>query len=136
MGGTARRWAVGIGSAFVVFWLCLWLVRAVSFGWLPKAEADRWAVAGAFGGAMAAAVGGLTAWWAGRGTQGGAGAGPDEGTVRQQARAGGEAEVEQVAGTLGRQAAQHRRPGRKKVSQKAKASDQAKIRQVGGDRIP
>ncbi|MEV7615500.1 hypothetical protein [Streptomyces sp. NPDC089799] len=135
MGGTARRWAVGIGAAFVVFWLCLWLARAVSFGWLPEAEADRWAVAGAFAGAMAAAVGGLTAWWAGRGAQGGAG-GRDESVVRQAARADGVAEVEQVAGSRGPAGTRSRRPARKKVSQKAKATGESKIGQVGGDRTP
>lgn len=134
--GTAGRWAIGTAAAFVVFWLCLWLARSVSFGWMPTAEADRWAVAGAFAGAMAAAVVAMTAWWAGRGARSGSGRSRDRQVVRQQARASQYAGVEQTAGASGTPGARHRSPWLQRVTQKARASDRAKIKQVGGDRNP
>ena len=60
------RWLAAICSTVIVFGLCLWLFRFVSFSWMPHAEADRWVVATAFATVAAGAAGAATGSWAGR----------------------------------------------------------------------
>jgi len=60
------RWVVAVAAAVMVFGVCLWLGRSVSFSWMPKAEADRWVVATAFATVVAGAVLTAVGWWAGR----------------------------------------------------------------------
>ncbi|MFG2734713.1 hypothetical protein N0X72_25635 [Streptomyces carpaticus] len=62
------RWGAAVGVSAAAFGVVLWAVAADPFGWLPEAEEVRWAVATAFAGAVAGAVGTAVAWWAGRET--------------------------------------------------------------------
>lgn len=63
---SSARWLVTVSTSVVVFGVCLWLFRFVSFSWMPHAESDRWVVATAFATVAATAVGWpLTRWAAG-----------------------------------------------------------------------
>ncbi|MEV7617108.1 hypothetical protein [Streptomyces sp. NPDC089799] len=123
------RWAAAGAASVVSFALAVWLVRALPWGWLPKDDGDRWAVATACGAVVAAGVlYGLT-WWTSRG---GAPAAPGGGRrVRQYADAGGDSVVEQTAGTRTRR----RTPGTppEHLTQRAKTRGTSRIRQTGGD---
>jgi hypothetical protein len=68
----------------VTFGACLWLATAIKLSFLPKAEADRWAVAAAFAGAMAAAVLAWGASWAGKENQPGSANNGTETVTEQQ----------------------------------------------------
>ncbi|WP_406435712.1 hypothetical protein OHB00_16745 [Streptomyces sp. NBC_00631] len=121
----AGRWVVAVCAGAGSFVVCLWAARAASFGFLPRAEADRWVVATAFATTMAALVGAAAGWWAGAGTEG-------AGAVRQAVTASDDARVTQVAG--------HRRPGPGAatdrpggLAQHVRAAGRARVTQVGGD---
>ncbi|MFD4612686.1 hypothetical protein ACFWOT_32330 [Streptomyces sp. NPDC058440] len=130
----SARWAVTAVAATVVFVVCLWVGRSVSFGWMPDAEADRWVVATAFATVVSTVTGAAGAWWAGREQ-------PDpspplaERVVSQQVTASGRGRVTQVGGNqntpLPSSADAGGVPGR--VDQDAKVSDDASVTQVGGD---
>lgn len=120
------RWTVTVVTAAVVFGVCLWGARSVSFELMADAtEADRWAVAAAFAAVVATAVAAAVGWWAGREDRSG------ESVVSQRATASGRGRAVQVgrdqnasdtpgAGSV---------PGR--VDQYAKVSDDASVTQVG-----
>ncbi|MEU6200241.1 hypothetical protein [Streptomyces sp. NPDC047061] len=129
------RWVVAVCVGAGSFVVCLWAARAASFGFLPRAEADRWVVATAFATTAAALVGTAAGWWAGHEgppqAADGAGAGRRP-AVRQSATASDDARVTQVAG--GRRpgpGAPAERPGR--LAQRARAAGRARITQVGGN---
>ncbi len=126
------RWVVAVGAVLATFGLCLWLARMVSWGWMPRAEADRWVVATAFATVAAGAVGAATAWWAGRDDDPTA---PPSGgrVVRQQAKASGRARVSQVGGSRNAPSGGRTGMGPGSVEQHADASDDAEITQTGGD---
>ncbi|MEU4615192.1 hypothetical protein [Streptomyces umbrinus] len=83
------RWLTVILVTLVVFTGCLWLLRSAAFGWMPDADADRWAVAIAFATVVAGSVGTALGWWAGRGEG-------DVPTTRQTASATKQGEILQV----------------------------------------
>lgn len=85
-----------MAAAAMLFVVCLWIGRAVSFSWMPRAEADRWVVATAFATVMATGAFGAVAWWAGRETP----AGHASQSVRGTAVAGGIAQVSQTGGNV------------------------------------
>jgi hypothetical protein len=92
----ARLLAAAV-AAVVVFGLCLWLFRFARFSWLPRAEADRWAVGAAFATVVASAVLAGVAWWAGHENQPPAASDAQPGRwVSQRARASGRSRVTQV----------------------------------------
>ncbi|WP_217555743.1 hypothetical protein [Streptomyces sp. GbtcB6] len=142
----AGRWAVAVCVGAGSFVVCLWAARAAPFGFLPRAEADRWVVATAFATTVAALVGTAVGWWAGTGAgpeeppdgrppgaADGAGAGTGRRpAVRQSATASDDAQVTQVAGDRrpgpGGSA---KRPGR--LAQRARGTGRARITQVGGN---
>ncbi|MFF3689748.1 hypothetical protein [Streptomyces sp. NPDC002187] len=140
----ARRWAVAVFAGAGSFVICLWSARAAPFGFLPRAEADRWVVATAFATTVATLVGAAAGWRAGYEGQPGS-VPPDNrspetpdppGTggqgVQQEATASDAARVTQVAGNRGRgHAVPEERPGR--VTQRATASGRARVTQVGGN---
>lgn len=128
------RWAVAVGSVLAAFGLCLWLARAVSWGWMPQDEADRWVVATAFATVASGAVGAGVFWWAGR-EDASAVSPPGGRVVRQRAKASGRARVSQTGGNLGAPAGRAR-TGSGSVEQDAKASDDAEVTQAGGDQNP
>ncbi|KOG42811.1 hypothetical protein [Streptomyces resistomycificus] len=140
----ARRWAVAVLAGAGSFLICLWSARAAPFGFLPRAETDRWLVATAFATTVATLVGAAAARWAG--SEGRPGSfppdnrspempdppGTDGQAVRQGATASDAAQVTQVAGHRGRgHAAPRERPGR--VTQRATASGRSRVTQVGGN---
>ncbi|MEU3091546.1 hypothetical protein ACWCQ0_25920 [Streptomyces massasporeus] len=138
----ARRWAVMVFAGAGSFVICLWSARAAPFGFLPRAEADRWLVATTFAATVTTLVGAAAAWWAGdRGRPGTVPtdnrspqtSGPHRSgiRVRQSATASDAGRITQIAG--------HRDPGRAgpeerpdRVTQRATASGRAGITQVGG----
>ncbi|MFD4600893.1 hypothetical protein ACFWPQ_23065 [Streptomyces sp. NPDC058464] len=128
------RWVVAVCAGAGSFVVCLWAARAASFGFLPRAEADRWVVATAFATTVAALVGTAAGWWAGH--EGSPQAADGAGAVRrpavwQSATASDDARVTQVAG--GRHpgpGAPAERPGR--LAQRARAAGRSRITQVGG----
>ncbi|WP_145968907.1 hypothetical protein [Streptomyces hyaluromycini] len=138
----AGRWVVAVCVGAGSFVVCLWAARAASFGFLPRAEADRWVVATAFATTVAALVGTAAGWWAGAGQEeppdgrppeaaDGAGAGRRP-AVRQSATASDDAQVTQVAGDRRPgSGASAERPGR--LAQRARAAGRARITQVGGN---
>jgi hypothetical protein len=91
------RWLVAVTAAVVVFGVCLWLFRFVSWSWMPHATSDRWLVATAFASVTAGAVF-AAPWWAGRETPPLAGpAAAEQGSrVDQRARASGHGKITQV----------------------------------------
>lgn len=127
------RWLVAGTASVVTFVLCVWLVRAVPFGWLPPAEDDRWVVALAFGGVAAAAVAGAVNWWAGQGTTP-----PTESPrrqVRQRAKATSGAQVD-LAGRDLRSGGGGTADGEEvseEIVQRAKGSRNARITLAGRD---
>ena len=127
------RWIVTGAATVAAFLLCLWLGRAASFGWLPRADADRWALAAAFAAVCAGVVGAAVGWWAGR---------PEpppavrsERRVTQRARATGRARTLQVGGdrTAPGAPAPRTGDGPSEVRQEADASGHADVHQIGGD---
>ncbi|MFH0172378.1 hypothetical protein ACIA6D_03555 [Streptomyces cacaoi] len=140
----ARRWAVTVFAGAGSFVICLWSARAAPFGFLPRADADRWAVATAFATTVATLVGAAAGWWAGNERRPGS-APPDNRspetpdspgtggqTVQQEVTASDAARVTQVAGHRGLgHAVPGERPGR--VTQRATASGRACVTQVGGN---
>ena len=152
------RWTVAVGVAVVVFGVCLWTARSVSFDWMPDEEANQWVVATAFATVVATVSAAAVGWWAGREepsqTPGEPSRIPGEPsrtpeepsaergepspqrTVSQRATASGQGRSVQVAGnqyTLRTPppASAGTRPGQ--VEQEAKASGNASVTQVGGD---
>jgi hypothetical protein len=138
----ARRWAVTVFAGAGSFVVCLWSARAAPFGFLPRAEADRWLVATAFAATVTTLVGAAAGWWAGdRGHPGTVP--PDDrspdtsgprrpGTrVQQNATASDAARITQVAGHRN---LQHTDPEERphRLKQRATASGRANITQVGG----
>ncbi|MFH8625095.1 hypothetical protein ACH4A8_25010 [Streptomyces vietnamensis] len=119
------RWTVAVVAAAVTFWVCLWAARAVSWGWLPKEEETRFAVAIAFATVAATVVAAGVGWWAGREQP------PQpEPTVSQRATATGKGRITQVGGSRTPTPATAA-PAR--VDQHAEASDEGSVTQVGGD---
>ncbi|SMQ13848.1 hypothetical protein SAMN06272771_0125 [Streptomyces sp. Ag82_O1-12] len=138
----ARRWAVTVFAGAGSFVLCLWSARAAPFGFLPRAEADRWVVATTFATTVTTLVGAAAAWWAGdRGRPGTVTtdnrppetSGPPRSgiRVRQSATASDAGRVTQITGHRNpAHAGPEERPDR--VTQRATASGRADITQVGG----
>lgn len=125
------RWAVAVGGVAAAFVLCLWGARVVSWGWMPRGEADRWVVATAFATVVTGAVGAAVFWWAGREE---APAAPHSGRrrVRQRATASGRSRISQTGGNRNAPVSGvGAGPGR--VVQDAAASDDAEVTQTGGD---
>ncbi|MER6084438.1 hypothetical protein [Streptomyces sp. NPDC001833] len=121
----AGRWVVAVCVGAGSFVGCLWAARAASFGFLPRAEADRWVVATAFATTVAALVGAAAGWWAGAGAE-------EAGGVRQAVTASDDARVTQVAGHRHPgPGAPAERPGR--LAQRVRAAGRSRVTQVGGD---
>ncbi|MFI1398029.1 hypothetical protein [Streptomyces sp. NPDC020681] len=112
-------------ASVAAFGICLWLAGSASFGWLPRTETERWAIAAAFAAVVAGAVGAPLGWWAGRETRGG--------SVVQKATATGDSRTTQVGGSRGT-AGGSLPPGG--VEQQAESSGSARITQIGGDQHP
>lgn len=127
------RWTVTGTATVTAFLLSLWLGRAVSFGWLPSAESDRWALAASFAAVCAGVAGAATGWWAGR-PEPPPSARPEH-RVTQKARASGRARISQVGGSQGAPGAPGPRAGDGPtvVRQESDASGHAETRQIGGD---
>ncbi|MER5462478.1 hypothetical protein ABT010_17695 [Streptomyces sp. NPDC002668] len=106
----------------VAFGVGLWLAGSVFSGWLPRGEAERWAVAAAFATVAAGAAGAPLAWWAGRETGGG-------GQVVQRATATEASRTTQIGGSRGGTAS----APSVDVEQQAESSGTARITQIGGD---
>jgi hypothetical protein len=113
---------VAVTAVVVVFGVGLWLAGSVFSGWLPRGEAERWAVAAAFATVAAGAVGAPLGWWAGRETRTG-------GRVVQRATAGDASRTVQIGGSRGGTVS--RAPG--DLEQHAESSGTARITQIGGD---
>ncbi|MFC8093362.1 hypothetical protein [Streptomyces sp. NPDC057301] len=132
------RWLVTVVGAAVVFGVCLWAARTVWFGWMPRAEADRWVVATAFATVMATVAAAALSWWAGHEPSGPITASADR-TVVQRATASGRGRVEQAGGhhntpsTADGDASSDvaGMPGR--TEQEGEASDEGSVTQVGGN---
>ncbi|PJJ04200.1 hypothetical protein BX264_4604 [Streptomyces sp. 2333.5] len=126
------RWSVAAVVAAVVFGVCLWGARSVSFGWMPEAEADRWVVATAFASVMTTVAAAAIGRWAGR-EQPGPSLPSGERTVLQRATASGRGRAEQIGGDQNAPfpAGAGSVPGR--VEQDAEVSDDASVTQVSGD---
>ncbi|MFC7900252.1 hypothetical protein ACFUV1_08855 [Streptomyces griseoincarnatus] len=121
------RWSVTVVVAAVVFGVCLWAGRSVSFGWMPEAEADRWVVATAFASVMTTVAAAAVGWWAGRERLP-----PAERMVSQRATASDGGRAKQVGGNQNAPSPGGGSvPGR--VEQEAEVSDSASVTQVGGD---
>ncbi|MFJ8113782.1 hypothetical protein [Streptomyces sp. NPDC096132] len=116
------RWATAVAATLVAFGVGLWLAGSVFSGWLPRGEAERWAVAAAFATIAAGAVGAPFGWWAGREMWTG-------GRVVQRATARDASRTTQIGG--GRGGTASRPPG--DVEQQAESSGTARITQIGGD---
>ncbi|MGW1491276.1 hypothetical protein [Streptomyces sp. NPDC002402] len=116
------RWAMAVTASVVAFGVGLWLAGSVFSGWLPRGEAERWAVAAAFATIAAGAVGAPLGWWAGRETRAG-------GRVVQRATARDASRTAQIGGSRGGTASGP--PG--DVEQEAESSGTARITQIGGD---
>lgn len=130
------RWAVTLVVAAVVFGMCLWVARSMSFGWTPEAEADRWVVATAFATVMGTVAATAVGWWASREElvpppppE------PELPAVSQEVIASGRARVNQAGRDQNTPASLANTtgdiPGR--VVQKAEASDDASVNQAGRD---
>ncbi|MFB8136332.1 hypothetical protein [Streptomyces mirabilis] len=129
------RWTVTVGVAAVVFGVCLWAARSVSFDWMPDAEADRWVVATAFATVMATVAATAFGWWAGR-EQPAPSLPSRERTVSQRATASGRGLSVQIGGSQYTSHAPLRAsagsdPGQ--VEQEAEVSDDASVTQIGDD---
>ncbi len=125
------RWVIAVGAVLAAFGLCLWLTRVVSWGWMPRGEADQWVVATAFATAAAGAVGAAMSWWAGR--EDAPAAPPLSGRgVRQRAKASGRSRVSQTGGSSNTPAG-GTGTGPQWVDQDADVSDDAEVTQTGGD---
>ncbi len=118
------RWLVAVVAAAVSFGMVLWVVRSVSWGWLPEGEEARWGVAAAFAAVVAGGVLAAVGWWAGRQEQ--------PGGRRMRARASGHGRVDQVGGHRG-VAGGAGTAAPDDVQFDAKASGRGQIRQTGGD---
>lgn len=116
------RWAVAVMASVVAFGVGLWLAGSVFSGWLPRGEAERWAVATAFATVAAGAAGAPLGWWAGRETRGG-------GRVVQRATATEASRTTQIGGSRG---GTDSAPS-VDVEQQAESSGTARITQIGGD---
>lgn len=129
----SARWVVTVVVAAVVFGVCLWAGRSVSFGWMPKDEADRWVVATAFATVVATVAATAAGWWAARDQP--TAVPPTERAVSQRATASGHGRVNQVGGDQNTPAppAVGAAGGPTRVEQEAEASDNGWISQVGGD---
>ncbi|MGW5774519.1 hypothetical protein [Streptomyces sp. NPDC003863] len=128
------RWTVAAVAAAVTFWVCLWAARAVSWGWLPKEEDTRFAVAIAFATVAATVVAAGVGWWAGREMPPAPTPAPAPApgrTVTQRATASGNGRVTQVGGS--RTPANASAGGPDRVEQHAEASGHGSITQAGGD---
>ncbi|MFF0472538.1 hypothetical protein [Streptomyces sp. NPDC004284] len=131
MSSRPMRWTVAVVAAAVTFWVCLWAARAMSWGWLPKGEETRFAVAIAFATVAATVVAAGIGWWAGREQPPAPALTPAPGrTVTQRATATGDGQVIQVGGSRTPTPASAA-PDR--VEQQAEASDRGSVTQVGGD---
>lgn len=120
------RWLTVVLVTLVVFTGCLWLLRSAAFGWMPDADADRWAVAIAFATVVAGSVGTALGSWAGRGDD-------DVPTTRQTASAS-EGQILQV-GRDRTDAPPATDPGSvPRVEQEARAAG-GRIEQIGRDFI-
>ena len=128
------RWSLAATGSVVTFGLSLWLARDAPFGWMPRAQADRWVVAAAFATVVAGAVGAAVSWWAGR--EAPSSAEPVVRRVSQRATASDRARSTQVGGSQNGPSAQGGPVGGEGGSetfQHAEASGEAVIIQVGAD---
>ncbi|AVZ71108.1 hypothetical protein SLUN_01435 [Streptomyces lunaelactis] len=114
---------MAVMAPVVAFGVGLWLAGSVFSGWLPRAEAERWAVAAAFATVAAGAVGAPLGWWAGRETRGGGR------VVVQRATATEASRTTQIGGSRGGTASAPSGD----VEQQAESSGTARITQIGGD---
>lgn len=124
--GRLTRWLLLITATLATFVLCLWVARSVTFGWTPRSETDRWAVAAAFAAVMAAAVGAPLIWFAGRDRPGPR---PAQ-RVTQNADASDQASIHQVGGSQG---GSRRNNAPAQANQRATAKDRSRVTQIGGD---
>lgn len=123
---------VAVASTLAAFGFCLWIGRSVSFGWMPRAEADRWVVDAAFATVMAGAVGAAIGWWAEREKP--RSQRRESRRVSQRGKASRYGELNQVAGNEGRRTVGNAGTNRaSRVKQRGRASRGGKLRQVGGD---
>lgn len=127
------RWTVTFAATIGAFLLCLWLGHSVSFGWLPRADSDRWALAAAFAAVCAGVVGAAVGWWAGQSEP--APAVRRDHRVTQTAKASGRARTLQVGGSQTAPDAPAPQAGDEAsvVRQEADASGHAEVRQIGRD---
>lgn len=99
----AVRWLVVALATAATFGVCVWVVRAVPWGWLPQGEGPRLDTALTFGAVTAAAVLAAGGWWASRElTQPTPTPAPTPAPQRvrkQQATASGKAQVTLVGGS-------------------------------------
>ncbi|MFB7029038.1 MULTISPECIES: hypothetical protein [unclassified Streptomyces] len=150
----AMRWLVTAVAAAATFGVCVWVVRAVPWGWLPQGEGPRLDTALAFGTVVAGAVLAVGGWWASReqpptSTPSPAPAPVPRRTVTQEATASGNGRIAQAGGPqpsdgAPSQVRQHAEAsddgdvaqtggGAAQVDQRAKASGRGRITQTGGD---
>ncbi|AVH95712.1 MULTISPECIES: hypothetical protein [Streptomyces] len=119
----AMRWLVTVVAAAATFGVCVWVVRAVSWGWLPQGEGPRLDTALAFGTVTAGAVLAVGIWWSSRERPP---APVPHHTVTQEATASGNSRIAQAGGPQSTNGAPFR------VGQHAEASDDGTITQTGG----
>ncbi|WP_163013956.1 hypothetical protein [Streptomyces sp. S1] len=123
----AVRWLVTVVAAAATFGVCVWVVRAVSWGWLPQGEGPRLDTALAFGTVTAGAVLAVGIWWASREQPPSPPPPPAPlRTVTQEATASENARVTQAGGPPPAAGTPSR------VDQHAEASDDATVSQTGG----
>ncbi|WP_406061723.1 hypothetical protein OG462_27905 [Streptomyces sp. NBC_01077] len=131
----AVRWLVVVVAAAATFGVCVWVVRAVPWGWLPQGEGPRLDTALAFGAVTAAGVLAAGGWWAARDRTPPAPAPVPARVVTQEATASGNGQVTQVGGSR-RPAGAPADGSPSRVEQHAEASDDGSILQAGGHLNP
>ncbi|MCX4983164.1 hypothetical protein [Streptomyces sp. NBC_00572] len=137
----AVRWLVVALATAATFGVCVWVVRAVSWGWLPQGEGPRLDTALTFGAVTAAAVLAAGGWWASRELpQPVPAPAPAPQRVRkQQATTSGKAQVTLVGGSRNLAPSTGPQPpgtptadAPARVDQDAEASDDSSVLLVGG----
>ncbi|WP_328942800.1 hypothetical protein OG259_15475 [Streptomyces sp. NBC_00250] len=144
----AVRWLVVALATAATFGVCVWVVRAVPWGWLPQGEGPRLDTALTFGAVTAAAVLAAGGWWASRElTQPTPTPAPTPAPQRvrkQQATASGKAQVTLVGGSRDLAPSTGPQPpgtppagaptadAPARVDQDAEASDDSSVLLVGG----
>ncbi|OCC12725.1 hypothetical protein A3Q37_01388 [Streptomyces sp. PTY087I2] len=117
----AVRWTIAGGATIVTFGVCVAVVRALTWSWLPTEDGARLDTALAFAAIAATAVLAGLSWWATREQQAPTLTPPPRTrTLVQTATAAGSSTVKQTGG------------GAAQVEQHAEASDEARVFQSGG----